>query len=216
MFYGEAQYWKSIIFRQKQTCNFPNKLFFRAAVVLSSVDRVYVAPQAVYQNIVQLSYVDKLLDQVSLAFRDQYKNELAIGAFRKVNFGDYFQVSGVNVFVTVDIIVLCFNLYQKILKAFEEESKKMAQLPKQMRPYQARPDSKEVAPVSSPPPAVEASNPDGREGAADSVTDSPKNSLLLSKLGSRWDKGKASKPGKKCVMLVACIPSKVQCSLETH
>ena len=49
--------------------------------------------QAVYQRIVQLSYIDKLLEQVSLAFRDRYKNEIVNGPFRMVNFTDEFNVS---------------------------------------------------------------------------------------------------------------------------
>ena len=49
--------------------------------------------QAVYQKIVQLSYIDKLLEQVSLAFRDRYKNELVSGPFRMVNFTSEFNVS---------------------------------------------------------------------------------------------------------------------------
>lgn len=32
--------------------------------------------QVAYQSILKLSYVDKLLDQVLLAFRDRYKNQL--------------------------------------------------------------------------------------------------------------------------------------------
>ncbi|KAI0982560.1 hypothetical protein GJ496_001374 [Pomphorhynchus laevis] len=34
-----------------------------------------------YQNIVQLSYVDKLLDEIQLRFRDKYKNELKSGMY---------------------------------------------------------------------------------------------------------------------------------------
>lgn len=49
--------------------------------------------QAAYQSIVTLSYVDKLIDQVSLAFRDKYKNELVSGPLRMVNFSQDFHVS---------------------------------------------------------------------------------------------------------------------------
>ncbi len=52
---------------------------------------VSVSPQAVYQRIIKLSYVDKLLDQVSLEFRDRYKNEVSSGSFRKVNFDNTFK-----------------------------------------------------------------------------------------------------------------------------
>ena len=48
--------------------------------------------QVVYQNILKLSYIDKLLDQVQLAFRDRYKNELAIGPYCKMNFSEEFKV----------------------------------------------------------------------------------------------------------------------------
>jgi len=50
--------------------------------------------QVVYQKILQLSYVDKLIDQVHLAFRDKYKNELDSGPFRRMNFGADFEVEG--------------------------------------------------------------------------------------------------------------------------
>ena len=48
--------------------------------------------QAVYQKAIQLSYIDKLLDQVLLAFRDKYKNELSSGPFRMVSFSTEFHV----------------------------------------------------------------------------------------------------------------------------
>ena len=48
--------------------------------------------QAVYQKILQLSYVDKLIDQVHLVFRDKYKNELATGPYQRMNFGADFEV----------------------------------------------------------------------------------------------------------------------------
>lgn len=38
--------------------------------------------------------MDKLISQVSLAFRDKYKNDLISGPFRMVNFGDNFNVCG--------------------------------------------------------------------------------------------------------------------------
>lgn len=48
--------------------------------------------QVAYQSIVRLSYVDKLIDQVSLAFRDKYKDDLVHGLLRMVNFSDEFHV----------------------------------------------------------------------------------------------------------------------------
>lgn len=53
------------------------------------------SPQVVYQRILQLSYVDKLLDQLQLAFRDRYKNELTRGELLPMSysgFGDVFKV----------------------------------------------------------------------------------------------------------------------------
>ena len=46
----------------------------------------------IYQNILKLSYIDKLLDQVQLAFRDRYKNELSVGPYCKMNFSEEFKV----------------------------------------------------------------------------------------------------------------------------
>lgn len=50
-------------------------------------DLVFVA---VYQKMIQLAYVDKLLEQVQLAFRDRYKNELANGACLALDFSREF------------------------------------------------------------------------------------------------------------------------------
>ena len=53
---------------------------------------LFLPLQVIYQNILKLSYIDKLLDQVQLAFRDRYKNELAIGPYCKMNFSEEFKV----------------------------------------------------------------------------------------------------------------------------
>ena len=42
--------------------------------------------------------MDKLIDQVHLAFRDKYKNELDSGPFRRMNFGADFEVEGEMIF----------------------------------------------------------------------------------------------------------------------
>ena len=49
--------------------------------------------QVVYQNILKLAYVDKLLDQVHLVFRDRYKNEVVGGAYgTQMDFSQEFKV----------------------------------------------------------------------------------------------------------------------------
>ena len=46
-----------------------------------------------FQKILQLSYIDRLLEQSHLAFRDRYKNELSMGTFNATfNFSDAFAV----------------------------------------------------------------------------------------------------------------------------
>lgn len=49
--------------------------------------------QVAYQKILELAYVDKLLQQVHLEFRDRFKNELGNGAYFKMNFSDDFEVT---------------------------------------------------------------------------------------------------------------------------
>ena len=41
---------------------------------------------AAYQRILQLSYVDKFIDDVHLAFRDKYKDDLQNGQYFQVRF----------------------------------------------------------------------------------------------------------------------------------
>ncbi|XP_017775628.1 PREDICTED: signal recognition particle receptor subunit alpha homolog [Nicrophorus vespilloides] len=69
-----------------------------------------------YQKILQLSYVDKFLNDIHLEFRDKYKNELSDG-----NYYQQFQF---------------MDIYNKILKKSEEWGKTQAKLPKQMRSYE--------------------------------------------------------------------------------
>lgn len=58
---------------------------------------VYLHFQVVYQKILQLAYLDKLMEQVQLAFRDKYKNKLtnstALNPTMYSEFGVVFQVS---------------------------------------------------------------------------------------------------------------------------
>uniref|UniRef100_A0A8D8Y3Q0 Signal recognition particle receptor subunit alpha n=1 Tax=Cacopsylla melanoneura TaxID=428564 RepID=A0A8D8Y3Q0_9HEMI len=77
-----------------------------------------------FQKILQLSYVDKLLDDVQLEFRDRYKNELVTD----MHLHDYkFQ-----------------SAYKALLKAAEEWSKEQANIPKQMKTFQESLKSKKT------------------------------------------------------------------------
>nr|XP_023024621.1 signal recognition particle receptor subunit alpha homolog [Leptinotarsa decemlineata] len=69
-----------------------------------------------YQKILQLSYVDKFLNDIHLEFRDKYKNELSDGKY----FQD-FDFMGV---------------YDSTLKAAEQWSKIQSKQPKQMRTFE--------------------------------------------------------------------------------
>ncbi|CAH0560813.1 unnamed protein product [Brassicogethes aeneus] len=69
-----------------------------------------------YQKILQLSYVDKFLNDIHLEFRDKYKNDLADGKyFQEFNFEG------------------CFN---STLKSVEIWSKKQENVPKQMKSFE--------------------------------------------------------------------------------
>ena len=46
--------------------------------------------QVAYQKILQLSYIDKLLSDIQLAFRDKYKDELERGEMRNFEFEQNF------------------------------------------------------------------------------------------------------------------------------
>ncbi|CAG2056615.1 unnamed protein product [Timema podura] len=69
-----------------------------------------------YQRILQLSYVDKFLNDVHLEFRDKYKTDLQQGRY----FQDYEFTSG----------------FQSVLAAAEQWGKKQAKIPKQMRTFE--------------------------------------------------------------------------------
>lgn len=77
-----------------------------------------------FQKILQLSYVDKLLDDVHLEFRDKYKNELG----SDMHLYDYDFESTYNV----------------LLKEAEEWSKVQACIPKQMRTFEESSKSKKT------------------------------------------------------------------------
>lgn len=69
-----------------------------------------------YQKILQLSYVDKFLNDIQLEFRDKYKNELSNK--------DYFYQYDFS------------ERYKSILQAVENWSKAQAKVPKQMRSFE--------------------------------------------------------------------------------
>lgn len=69
-----------------------------------------------YQKILQLSYVDKFLNDIHLEFRDKYKNDLSDGR--------YFQ--------QFDFV----DRYNDTLQAAEQWSKQQAKVPKQMRTFE--------------------------------------------------------------------------------
>lgn len=68
-----------------------------------------------YQKILQLSYVDKFLDDVHLEFRDKYRNHLNVSDF----------------FTNYDFS----HEFQKILKRCEEYGRKVAEQPRKMRTF---------------------------------------------------------------------------------
>lgn len=77
-----------------------------------------------YQKILQLSYVDKFLNDIHLEFRDKYKNELADGKFfQNFNFLD---------------------IYNATLDEAEKWSKLQAKQPKQMRTFEESQKSKKT------------------------------------------------------------------------
>ncbi|KPI90932.1 Signal recognition particle receptor subunit alpha [Papilio xuthus] len=77
-----------------------------------------------YQRILQLSYVDKFLNDVHLEFRDKYKNELQTGRYNS----DY-------------EFKMCFD---KVLKECENWAKSQAKIPKQMRTFEDSQKSKKT------------------------------------------------------------------------
>lgn len=77
-----------------------------------------------YQKILQLSYIDKFLNDIHLEFRDKYKNELTDGKHcQEYDFAD------------------CYNA---TLKSAEMWSKKQATIPKQMRTFDESAKSKKT------------------------------------------------------------------------
>ncbi|XP_063978197.1 signal recognition particle receptor subunit alpha homolog [Diachasmimorpha longicaudata] len=78
-----------------------------------------------YQKILQLSYVDKFLNDIHLEFRDKFKNQLEKSQW----FFDYGNFA---------------NDYQNILVAAEQWGKQQAKIPKQMRTFDESAKSKKT------------------------------------------------------------------------
>ena len=68
-----------------------------------------------YQKILQLSYIDKLLTEIQLAFRDKYKDDLEKGEMRNFEFQENFIA---------------------ILKDLESSTKLELKAPKKMRTFE--------------------------------------------------------------------------------
>ncbi|KAL0829023.1 hypothetical protein ABMA28_003895 [Loxostege sticticalis] len=79
-----------------------------------------------YQRILQLSYVDKFLNDVHLEFRDKYKNDLQGGTS--------------SIFIDYDFK----SSFDKILKGCEIWAKSQAKIPKQMRTFEDSQKSKKT------------------------------------------------------------------------
>lgn len=77
-----------------------------------------------YQKILQLSYVDKFLNDIHLAFRDKYKNDLSDGRYyQEFNF---------------------IERYNTTLQSAEHWGKQQAKAPKSMRTFEESGKSKKT------------------------------------------------------------------------
>lgn len=77
-----------------------------------------------YQKILQLSYVDKFLNDIQLEFRDAYKNELQLQTF-----GGNFDFN---------------DTFKSVLKSAEEWGKTQAMIPKTMKSFEESQKSKKT------------------------------------------------------------------------
>lgn len=115
-----------------------------------------------YQKILQLSYVDKFLNDVHLEFRDKYKNELADGRyFREFDFGDR---------------------YRRAVQAAEKWSKEQAKVPKSMKTFDESAKSKKT--VASMierkgEPAKTARQPQNKKKAVNFAAEERKSALAV-------------------------------------
>ena len=91
-----------------------------------------------YQNKLQLSYVDKLLTDIQLAFRDKYKDELEKGEMRNFAFQENFM---------------------SILKELENSAKLESKAPKKMRTFEeSKKSQKTIASMKIDPKKEETKN----------------------------------------------------------
>lgn len=112
---------KNILFQER-----PNNIYEDNGLLLqfkldNEFDLVFVVA---YQKILQLSYVDKFLNDIQLEFRDKYKNELS-----EKNFFQDFDFS---------------QIYNRVLKRAEEWGKLQAKIPKQMKTFDESVKSKKT------------------------------------------------------------------------
>ena len=94
--------------------------------------------QVAYQNNLQLSYVDKLLTDIQLAFRNKYKDELEKGEMRNFEFQENFM---------------------SILKELENSAKLESKAPKKMRTFEeSKKSQKTIASMKIDPKKEETKN----------------------------------------------------------
>uniref|UniRef100_A0AC35TV37 SRP54 domain-containing protein n=1 Tax=Rhabditophanes sp. KR3021 TaxID=114890 RepID=A0AC35TV37_9BILA len=99
----------------------------------------------VYRNLVQLTYMDKLLNEISLRFRDMYKNVLVDS--------NMLHAQNANLFKSFD------KEFNKILNNLFEEEKKLAEIAKKPRTYQESAKSKKTMESVMNLPAKKAEKP---------------------------------------------------------
>ncbi|XP_060532432.1 signal recognition particle receptor subunit alpha homolog [Cylas formicarius] len=113
-----------------------------------------------YQKILQLSYVDKFLNDVHLEFRDKYKNELSDRHF----FADFDFISN----------------YKKVLQRAEEWGRVQANIPKQMRTFEESFKSKKTVASMIERKGEEKPTKTTKKKEVNFVDDSEKNKTLPS------------------------------------
>ena len=75
--------------------------------------------QVAFQKILQLSYVDKLLNDIQLEFRDKYKDELETGVIRNYEFNEEFN----RLLKQAEITSKIESKVPRKMKTFEESKK---------------------------------------------------------------------------------------------
>ncbi|XP_050304000.1 signal recognition particle receptor subunit alpha homolog [Anthonomus grandis grandis] len=112
---------QNVVLQQKPLPIFKNNGLLLQYKLDNEFDLVFVVA---YQEMLQLSYVDKFLSDIQLEFRDKYKNDLSVK--------NYFQNFDFS------------QTFNKVLKRAEEWGKMQAQLPKQMRTFDESDKSKKT------------------------------------------------------------------------